>query len=119
MYELRPRPISRQFLLNNQKFFQLINEAYSVILLADYVKRLDILIIIFRHIRRNLTLVLDKRYTQDEQNVHIIQLSLNMIEFIEDRLSDGKKYYHDDQLEKFEKVTSYLRLKMKGSVYKI
>lgn len=123
MYELRQKELSRKFHLNYEKFFKLINEAYSVILLGDHVERLNILLIVFRHIGRNLTLVLDKRYTQDPHNVHVIQLTLNMIKFVEDRINEGKKhgkkYYHDDQLEKFEKITNFLKSRMKNSVYVI
>lgn len=119
MYELRQKELSRNFLANNEKFFKLINEAYSVILLGDSSQRLDVLIIIFKHIKRNLTLVLDKRYIQDQQNVNIIQTSLNMIKFVEDRLIDNKKYYNDYQLEKFKNITNYLKIKMKNSVYAI
>ena len=117
MHELRQKELSRQFLINNQKFFKLMNEAYSIILLGDHKQRLDILIIMFKYIKRNLTLVLDKRYTQFEQNIQLVQFSLNMIKFIEDRLSGGKKYYYDDQLEKFEKLSKYLKLKMDNTVY--
>ena len=119
MYELRQKELSRQFLVNNQRFFKLINEAYSVILLGDHIQRLDILTIIYTHIKQNLTLVLDKRYTQDENNIGIVQTSLNMIKFIENRLNEGEEHYRDYQVEKFKKVTSYLKLKMKNSVYEL
>lgn len=117
MYELRQKPLSRKFLLNFENFFEKMDEAYSVILLGDHIQRLDILTIIYNYIKNNITLVLDKRYTRDENNVGLIQQSLNMINFIENRLSQGKECYKEYQIKRFKKVTSYLKLKMKNSIY--
>ena len=119
MYELREKPLSRKFLLNFENFFEKMDEAYSVILLGDHIQRLDILTIIYKHIKNNITLVLDKRYTRDENNVGLIQQSLNMINYVENRLTQGKECYKKSQIKQFKNITSYLKLKMKDSVYEL
>tara|TARA_Y100000592_G_scaffold52865_1_gene83531 strand:- start:210 stop:551 length:342 start_codon:yes stop_codon:yes gene_type:complete len=111
MYELRRKPITRGFLLNNHKFFNSIDNYYSHILLVGNIERFEIISKLSIIIKVNITLILDKRYTNNVGNVKMVQSVLDMIKYLKPCGKD------DVMIKKYNDRLKYLEKKLKNTIY--